>query len=182
MLAITSILLAVALSAPFGQADASAVDDREGLTVEVSVEVTGSFEVVIVRPFSSFEELPPTALIDRGDGTWGGTVRLPTAEDWSVVFDAIEPGGEAKRSDTTTLSAMGVDPVVVSGPPDEPLPGRPIPATTWWLIAGIVLALGALGVLAWWTFSGDGDDEDGTVDDGTAGAGRAIDGALDEDT
>ena len=171
MLALTSIVLAVVLASPFGAAEASAVDDTDGLTVDIGVEVDGTWVVVLVRPFSSFEELPPTALVDRGDGVWGGQVRLPTAEDWSIVFDAIDAEGEAVRSDTTSLSELGVDPIVIDAAPDEPLPSDPIPATTWWLIGGIVLALAALAALGWWTFgvedganAGDGDSVAGDAD------------------
>lgn len=162
------LLLAVAsvvLSSPFGTAEAAAIADDEGLTVEMSVAVSGTVSVVIVRPFSSFEQLPPTALVDRGDGTWGGLVVLPSAEDWSIAFDAIDPDGEAVRSQTTTLTALGVDPVVVAGPPDAPVPSRGVDASTLWLIAAVVLATAALGALAWWTFAGEG--ETGDRDDGT---------------
>ena len=164
---VLAVLLAVTLGAPFGPAEARAVDDAEGLVVEVEVQVDGSWEAVLVRPFSSFDELPPTALLDRGDGTWAGSVALPTADDWSIVFDAIDPAGETERSRTTTLVELGVDPVVVAGPPAEPIPSEPIPATTWWLIGGIVLAAAALGALAWWTFSDDPDGAPGepTTDD-----------------
>lgn len=148
-----AVIALVTLASPFGDAEAAgvALDDR--LTIEVSVEVRGTFEAVIVTPFSSFEELPKTALRNRGDGTWGGLVELPSAEDWSVVFDAIEPDGTASRSETVTLTELGVDPVVVGAEPAEPIPGDPIPASTWWLIGGILLALAALGALAWWTFA-----------------------------
>lgn len=182
MPAITIVLLAVVLAVPFGRAEAAAVDDTDGLVVDVSVEVDGEWSVVLVRPFSSFEELPPTALVDRGDGVWGGRVRLPTAEDWSIVFDAIDADGDAVRSETTTLTAMGVDPVVVEAPPSTPVPSEPIPATTWWLIAGIVLALAALGVLAWWTFSdreGDLGEDEGPAGDGGDGGDDPVDGVGD---
>lgn len=169
------LLLAVAsvvLSSPFGTAEAAAIDDDDGLTVEMSVAVSGAVAVVIVRPFSSFEQLPPTALVDRGDGIWGGLVVLPSAENWSIVFDAIDPEGEAFRSETTTLIALGVDPVVVAGPPDAPVSSRGIDASTLWLIAAVVLATAALGVLSWWTFAGAGDDGEGsTSDTGTIASG-----------
>lgn len=156
MLAIAFVVASVVLSPPFGPAEASAVDDTDGLTIEIQVAVSGPWEAVLARPFSSFEELAPTALVDRGDGTWGALVRLPTAEDWSLVFDAIDPEGEAIRSDTASLTELGVDPVVVAGPPDGALPSEPVPASTWWLVAGIALAFAALGALAWWTFASDG--------------------------
>lgn len=153
-----TVLLAVALTSPFGSAEAAAVSDVGGLTVEVSVELTRSTDVVLVRPFSSFEELPPTALRDRGDGTWGGFVVLPTADNWSIVFEVIDPDGSTVRSDTTNLIGLGVDPVVVAGEPTTPVPRKSINATTWWLIGGVVLALAAIGALAWWTFGADQQD------------------------
>jgi hypothetical protein len=81
------------------------------------------------------------------------------------VFDAIDPDGEAFRSDTTSLTALGVDPVVVAGPPAAPVPSRGIDASTQWLIAAVLLAAGALGALAWWTFAGAGDHGDGAAND-----------------
>jgi hypothetical protein len=151
-------LFAVTLTPPFGVAEGSAVSDVGGLTVEMSVEVTRSTDVVLVRPFSSFEELPPTALRNRGDGTWGGFVVLPTADNWSIVFELIDADGSTVRSDTTDLITLGVDPVVVAGEPTTPIPRETINATTWWLIGAVVLALGAIGALAWWTFSNDEAD------------------------
>ncbi|MGI9585619.1 MAG: hypothetical protein ACR2N7_08525 [Acidimicrobiia bacterium] len=148
-------LLAVTLAPPFGVAEAAAVSDADGLTVEVSVELTRSTDVVLVRPFSSFEELPPTALRDRGDGTWGGLVVLPTADNWSIVFELIDPDGSTVRSDTTDLIEMGVDPVVVAGEPTTPIPRETINATTWWLVGAVLLALAAIGALVWWAFSSD---------------------------
>ena len=162
-----AIIAAIALTSPFGTAEGTAIDDTDGLVITVSVEVTGTYVVVLVRPFSSFEELPPTALIAGNDGTWGGTVRLPSAENWSLVFDAIEPDGASDRSDTVTLIDLGIDPVVVDGAPIAPVDTGPVPTTTWWLIAGVVLAAAALGALAWWTFS----DGDASADDGEAGVG-----------
>ncbi|MGI9641558.1 MAG: hypothetical protein ACR2N9_02125 [Acidimicrobiia bacterium] len=155
------LVLAVVLTSPFGGATAAATDITDGLTIDVVVEVDGTFEAVLFRPFSTFEELAPTALRPLAGNQWGGAVTLPTAEDWLVVFDAIEPDGNAIRSDTTTLSAMGVDPVVISGEPEAPVE-RSIDSSTWWLVAGAVLAFAALAALAWWTFSDDSDSAEAT--------------------
>lgn len=171
MIPLLFVVLAVVLPAPFGNAEAAAVDDRGGLTVEISVEVTQSFEAVLVRPVSSYEELPPTALIERADGDWGGFVVFPTAEDWSVVFEGIEPDGASVRSPATLLTGLGVDPVVVAAEPQTRV-GTPVSSTMWWLWGGIALALVALGFLAWWTFAGSDDAAErptrpaaGSVDD-----------------
>ena len=172
-----AIIAAIALTSPFGAAEGTAIDDTDGLVITVSVEVTGTYEVVLVRPFSSFEELPPTALIAGNDGTWGGTVRLPSAENWSLVFDAIEPDGASDRSDTVTLIDLGIDPVVVDGAPIAPVDTGPVPTTTWWLIAGVVLAAAALGALAWWTFS----DGDASLDEGEASVEFLDRGAVSSD-
>ncbi len=135
------------------------MSDVGGVSVEMSAELGRSAAVVLVRPFSSFEGLPPTALRDRGDGTWGGFVVFPTADNWSIVFELIDPDGSTVRSDTTDLIALGVDPIVVAGEPTAPVPRRAINATTWWLIGGVALALAAIGALAWWTFGPDQPDE-----------------------
>ncbi|MFV1971349.1 MAG: hypothetical protein ACC683_10150, partial [Acidimicrobiia bacterium] len=97
-----AVLVMVVLAPPFGAVEGKAVSDEAGLTVEITVEVDRTFEAVLVRPFSSFEELPPTALVAIDADTWGGQVTFPTAENWSIVFDGLEAEGEASRSDTVT--------------------------------------------------------------------------------
>ncbi|RLE15657.1 MAG: hypothetical protein DRJ28_03600 [Actinobacteria bacterium] len=149
----------VVLVAPFGAVEGKAVADDSGLTVEITVEVDRTFEAVLVRPFSSFQELPPTALQPIGNDMWGGLVTLPTAEDWNLVFDGLEAGGETFRSDSVTLTEIGVDPVVVAGEPIR-LPDRAIDTATWWLIGGIAGALSALAALAWWTFGSDATESE----------------------
>lgn len=167
-----SIIAVLVLASPFGVVEGRAVSDEDGLTVEITVEVDKTFEAVLVRPFSSFEELPPTSLVAVDEDTWGGLVTFPTAEDWSMVFDGLEADGNATRSEAMTLTAIGVDPLVVAGTP-APLPGRSLDAGTWWLIAGMVTALAALAALAWWTFAPDSSDdhsrdtEKADADDGT---------------
>jgi hypothetical protein len=150
-------LVMVVLASPFGAVEGKAVSDEAGLTVEITVEVERTFEAVLVRPFSSFEELPPTALVAIDADTWGGQVTFPTAENWSIVFDGLEAEGEASRSDTVTLTDIGVDPLVVADEP-APLPGRSIDTSTWWLIASMVFAVAALAALGWWTFASDTPD------------------------
>lgn len=148
-----AILASVVLAAPFSSAEAAAVDDTDGLTVEITVEYASSAEAVIIRPFSDFEELPPTAMSDLGDGVWGALVRFPTAENWRVAFEAFPSDGGSDVSDSTTLLAMGVDPVVVRSDVQAPIPSNPlIPEGSWWLVIGIGLAFAALIILAFWTF------------------------------
>jgi hypothetical protein len=153
-----AIVAAVVLTSPFGAVEGKAVSDVGGLTVEITVEVDKTFEAVLVRPFSPFEELPPTSLLAVDADTWRGLVTFPSAEDWSIVFDGIEADGTASRSDTATLTDIGVDPLVVAGEP-SPLPRRSIARSTWWLIGGMIAAVAALAVLAWWTFAPDQPDE-----------------------
>ncbi|MGI9666308.1 MAG: hypothetical protein ACR2N2_04290 [Acidimicrobiia bacterium] len=158
MLVVAAIIASVLLSSPFGEAAATALSDEEGLELEVTVEMDASFEAVIVRPFSSYEELGPTAMIDRGNGVWGARVVVPSAENWSIVFEAIPPEGETTRSETTNLLELGVDPVVLDGDPSPP-PASSISSTTVWLIIGAGLALAALGALAWWAFMPNREDD-----------------------
>jgi len=147
-----AILGFVVLTSPFGTVEGEAVADEVGLTVRVTIEVDHTFEAVIVRPFSPFEELAPTALRPIDSSTWGGLVVLPSAGDWSLVFDAHEAGGETARSDSVTLAQIGVDAVVLAGDPTlQPL--RTISRSTWWLIGAMLFAIAALSTLAWWTFT-----------------------------
>lgn len=164
MLAVLVVLASVLLASPFGEATATALSDDEGLELEITVEMDRSFEAVLVRPFSSFEELEPTAMIDRGDGVWGARVVVPSATNWSIVFDAIASDGETNRSETTNLLELGVDPVVLEGDP-VPTPSSSWSSTTMWLVLGAGLGLAALASLAWWAFMPSKDvDEDGQSD------------------
>ena len=149
-----AIVALVVLASPFGAAEGKAVSNEGGLVVEITVETSKSFEAVLVRPFSSFQELPPTALVDVGSGTWRGLVTFPSATDWPLVFDGLDAEGETSRSDTVSLGAIGVDPLVIDGEPSPP-PSRSLDAATWWLVAGMLAALAALAALAWWTFAPD---------------------------
>jgi hypothetical protein len=152
-----AVIAIVVLASPFGAVEGKAVDDESGLTVEITVEVDETFEAVLIRPFSSFEEIPPTALAPLDDDTWGGLVTFPTAENWLIVFDAHDSQGTATRSEAMSLTDIGVDPLVVAGEPAL-LPGRGLDTATWWLIGAVTAALAALATLAWWTFAGDRKD------------------------
>jgi hypothetical protein len=163
---ILGLLASVVLAAPFGSASAAAVGDTDGLEVLVTVEYESGAEAVIARPFSRFEELPPTAMVNNGDGTWTAVVRLPTFENWSVAFEAFPAGGGSDVSDGATLLDMGVDPVVISPEVETPLPSNPlIPDGSWWLIAGVGLAVAALIALSIWTFGGDPEDQEPVADE-----------------
>ncbi len=160
-----AILAAVVLTSPFGTASASAIDDSNGLTVEVTVEYSTAATAVIARPFSDYEELPPTALNEGQDGSWIGWVELPTAQNWQIAFEAFEPGGVSNLSKGSSLIELGVDPIVIESEVEGPLPSKPLlPAGSAWLIAGVVSMVAALILLAFWTFGswGDsGDDDEG---------------------
>ena len=162
-----AILAAVLLTPPFGTATATAIDDSDGLTVEVTVEYTGEAVAVIARPFSDYEELPPTALVQSPDGVWIGWVELPTAQNWQIAFEAFEQDGVAALSEGSTLVELGVDAIVIASEVEGPLPSKPLlPAGSIWLIVGVVSMVAALVLLSFWTFGslGDsGDDEEGDV-------------------
>jgi hypothetical protein len=169
MPALLAILFAVLLSSPFGIATATAIDDSNGLTVEVSVDFSGDAVAVIARPFSDFEQLPPTALLARPDGTWLGWVELPTAQNWQIAFEAFEPDGVSTISEGSTLIELGVDAVVITSEVEGPLPTKPLlPSGAIWLIAGVVSMVAALILLAFWTFGSWGDDDE-TQDGGEEG-------------
>jgi len=152
---VVAVVALILLPPPFGEAQAEAVSLGDGLTIEVVVEVNGPFTVVLARPFSAFEQLPPTALSDLGDGTWGGFIELPTAENWGLVFDAFESDGTTVRSQATNLGELGVDRVIVAGEPEQPVITIGFSTAVAWLVVALVLLLSSLGALAWWTFSRD---------------------------
>ena len=157
------IVASVLLSSPFGEATATAIEETDaGLAVAMTIEMGEDFETILVRPFSSFDELEPTAMVARGDGEWGAVVTVPTAENWSIVFDAVRADGTWERSEATDLIELGVDPIVLGTGEPAPIPSSdPIPSSTWWLIGAAVLGIAAIGALAWWAFMpSKGDDEE----------------------
>ena len=157
-----AILAAVVLTSPFGTATATAIDDSDGLTVEVTVEYTGEAVAVIARPFSDYEELPPTALVEDSDGVWIGWVELPTAQNWQIAFEAFEQDGVSALSDGSSLVELGVDEIIIASEVEGPLPSKPLlPSGSIWLIMGVVSMVAALILLSCWTFGSWGDSGDG---------------------
>lgn len=167
---LAAVVLLLPLSAPFGDASATATSTEGGLRLEVSVEVEGDFVAVLVRGVGSgASELPPVALGDQGDGTWAGIVQLPVIENVLLGFEAIPHEGPAVVSELHTLTELGVDQAVLdidhpassfSEEDDEPLVSAE--GRRWgWL--GLAAGAAALTLLAFWTIGsvrGRGEDEE----------------------
>ncbi len=164
---LAAMLVLLPLSAPFGEATATATSLDDGLSIDVSVEVQGSPVAVLVRGIApGNSELPPVALRDRGDGRWEGIVTLPVVENMLIGFESIPAVGPAQVSSLHTLTELGVDsaiftldnPETAFGDSDESLV-TPEGARWGWL--GIAAGAAALGLLALWTIGsmrGRGDD------------------------
>ena len=173
MLAFLALLLSVVLGAPFGEAEARALEVDTGMTIEVSVEVDGGRSAVLARVVAFAGELPPVALIAQGDGRWIGILRLSGREDVQVAFEAIDAGGSSEISELSTLTELGVDPAVVS--PNRPtVPPSQEPGPNWWLIGGAVAGVAALALLVVWAIAGaaagsPGGEETATVENNESG-------------
>lgn len=116
--AVLTLAFVVSLTAPFGDAEASAlvVSDDGSAVLEVSVEVFGSPAAVLVRGVGPVDELPPVALAPRGDGTYGGLVELTTTAGVRLGFEFIPAGGGAAvLTELFTLVELGVDPAALAG-------------------------------------------------------------------
>ena len=162
-----ALLLSVTLAAPFGDAEARALEIDSGMTVEISVAVQGGRSAVLARVVALAGELPPVALIDQGNGRWLGILRLSGREDVQVAFEAIDGGGESDISDLTSLTDLGVDPAVISPTRPTQLP-REEPGPDWWLVGGVAAGLTALVLLAMWAvghkFDKRSDNPDNSTD------------------
>lgn len=126
-----AMLLAVPLPAPFGDAEATAlsVADDGSAVLEVTVEVTGAPAAVLVRGVGLVDELPPVALVPRGDGTYGGLVELNTTVGVRLAFEYLPSGGGSSTiTDLYTLVQLGVDPAALTGATAPDL--TPTPTTT----------------------------------------------------
>jgi hypothetical protein len=173
---ITALLLSVTLAAPFGAAEARATDVSDtGLTLEVRVEVDAPATAVLVRGVdpSGQNELPPVALSDLGDGTWGGIVELPVVENIKLGFELIPASGPATVSDLHTLVELGVDAPIFRL--DEPAAGTPASDETdsgrspVWVLLALAAGVGALALVGLWVWWGRGPGEDEDAEEAEEG-------------
>ena len=153
---VLAMLLTVVLGAPFGEAEARALEVDTGMTIEVSVELDSGRSAVLARVVAFAGELPPVALVDQGDDRWVGILRLSGREDVQVAFEAIDADGSSDISDLSTLTELGVDPAVVS-PTRPTTPPTEEPGPNWWLVGGAVAGIAALVLLVVWGFAGAAD-------------------------
>ena len=164
-----ALLLSVVLGAPFGEAEAQALEVDTGMTIEVSVELESGQSAVLARVVAFAGELPPVALVDQGDGRWVGILRLSGREDVQVAFEAIDADGSSEISELSTLTDLGVDPAVVS-PTRPTTPPTEEPEPNWWLLGGAAAGIAALVLLVMWSVAGatdqhSGDDETTDADE-----------------
>ena len=156
MTVVFAILLSVVLGAPFGQAEARALEVDSGMTSEVSVEVDGGRSAVLARVVAFAGELPPVALVDQGNGTWVAVLRFSGREDVQIAFEAIDADGSSEISELSTLTELGVDPAVVS-PTRPTVPPAKEPGPNWWLIGGAAAGIAALALVVVWAVTGSAD-------------------------
>jgi hypothetical protein len=107
------LMLSVTLSAPFGEAEARAIEvGADGMVLEIEVTIDESALVVLARAVGVVDEAS-FALAELGPGRWGGVVEIPVVEDILMGFEIIRPNGESSVvSDLNRLSDLGVDPAV----------------------------------------------------------------------
>jgi hypothetical protein len=176
---VLAMLLSVVLGAPFGEAEARALEVDTGMTIEVSVELDSGRSAVLARVVAFAGELPPVALVDQGDGRWVGILRLSGREDVQVAFEAIDADGSSDISDLSRLTELGVDPAVVS-PTRPTTPPAEDPGPNWWLIGGAFAGIAALVLLVVWAVAGAADNRSGEPDDTADLEGREADYEPDE--
>lgn len=180
---LVALALSVLLAPPFGKAEATAVDAGPPFTIEVSVEVSGTYEAVLARLISVGGELDPVALVPHEDGTWGATIELTERENLLVAFEAIPREGDSTISSEHRLTELGVDAAIFSIGTTTTTTGGGSGLSTdaWWLIAGAAAAVGALGLIGLWAAGGrsastTGDAHEADLTEPT------VDPALDTDS
>lgn len=186
---VTALVLLLPLATPFGEASATATSVDNGLRLEVSVEVEGSPVAVLARGLVAGDvEMPPVALADQGDGTWGGIVELPRVENIRLGFESIPSRGPATVSELHTLIELGVDSAIfaldrpatnLGGDDDEPLVS---PQGRRWGWLGLAAGAAALTLLALWTidsFRSRRDEESIEMDLGPSESEEPVDFVTD---
>jgi hypothetical protein len=152
-----AILLTVTLSPPFGDAEARALGAPSARTIDVTVQVEGTPTAVIARITGIAGELDPVALVPRGNGAYGQAIRLTAWEDIHISFEYIGTDGETTISAPSSLTALGVDPVLMA----PTLPSVPTPheesGLNPWLFAGIAAALIVTVFVVFWLSGSLGD-------------------------
>lgn len=152
MAVLAFLFLAVTLSPPFGEAEATALTIRPDFTFEIYVEVSGAPDTVLARFIGLGGELDPVVMSDLGGERYGAVVGLTRAENLTVGFEAIRDDGSI-LSDVTTLQELGIDQAVFASPEATPVTDDPGPSYVWLLVGAAAAAL-ALVLLGVWTFWG----------------------------
>ncbi len=145
------VLLSVALTPPFGEAEATAVS-ATGSEVDVDVVVgieTGA-EIVLAQPYgpdrAAFGAGVPMS--NLGDGAWGARLTLPRRADMRIGFEILD-GAVTERSEVHTLVELGVDPTVLrDATPAVPGDAGGRSGTPWgWLALAAITAVLAVVAL-----------------------------------
>lgn len=154
MALLIAILLTVTLTTPFGEAEAHELGAPSARTLDVTVQVEGEPAAVLARITGLAGELAPVALVPRGGGVYGQSIKLTAWEDVLISFEYIEPDGNTTISTPSSLSALGVDPELLglSAPTSEP--ATAVPGVDPWLLAGAAAALAAVVLLGFWASGG----------------------------
>jgi len=168
-------LVAVTLAPPFGVAEATALEAGPPFVVSVTVTVSGEPEVVLMRPISAAGELPPVAMVARGEGEWGGVLRLTAREDLHLAFEVLQREGTTVISDPSTLVDLGVDPAVftLASPTTTTDAGASLPTGFGWLAAAVVAVVGSIAAVAVWAGAGRRDRTVDIHEDAVLSSGNA---------
>ena len=125
------------------------------MTLDVTVEVHEPATAVLVRGLGLVDELAPVALVDNGDGTWGGTVEVPVVDNFLMGFEMIPLTGPSVLSEFHPLTEYGVDPAVFEGTA-TPLPvviSEDSEGTTAWGWLIVAAAAGILAIALLWVWA-----------------------------
>jgi len=152
------ILLTVTLSSPFGDAEARALGAPSARTIDVTVVVEGTPAAVSARVVDvEGEELSTVALVPRGGGAYGQTIKLPAWEDVQISFEYVGTDGESAVSASSSLSALGVDPALMAPTVPEPPTPQEESGFSPWLFAVVFAGLIAIVVVLFWASGNLGD-------------------------